>query len=398
MKQLFYILFSRCISRKAAGPPGVGKTSCIRAAISDLKREQTEGTMPLFDFVSLNGMEMRNPSEAYSKFLENICRSEKTYNPDAARKQLIKYFEKPNSESQHSRIIVLLLDEIDYLVTPQEDILYDFFNWPVTSRSVGAPFHLVLIGISNTLDLLDRLHHRVQSRIGPNHLSFAAYNANQTVAILTAKITQASPIYTVFKEDAILYASKKTSMASGDIRKAFHICKTAAELVLEQQDAVGGTNSNPVVMVKDVVAAVQKSTSSAEFKRIEQCAPFEALFLLSLAVLRKSTGIKGKGFDVEEIITKTEHLAKSSGNELYLPPPNFRETLELINRLADCQLVSIEAPEKLASISFRSVSSGCGGHWPMVYTDAEDTTLIMAFKNTPHGKLAAKYLGANSGH
>ncbi|GAX09731.1 origin recognition complex subunit 1 [Fistulifera solaris] len=376
-----------------AGPPGVGKTSCIRAAIGDLKQDQREGLVSSFDFVSLNGMEMRNPNEAYTRFLEQICRDGKRHTADAARKQLARYFEKAKSESQEPRVIVLLLDEIDYLVTPKEEVLYDFFNWPATSRSVGAPFNLVVIGISNTLDLLDRLHHRIQSRIGKNHLPFQSYNVTQTVAILSAKISQASPLYKVFQDDAILFASKKTSMASGDIRKAFHICQAAAEIVLDREEKSTG---NPVVMVKDVVAAVQKTTSSAEFKSIVQCAPFEALLLISLAVLRKNTGIKSKGFDLEELITKMEHLAKSSGDELYLPPPNLKETLGIVSRLSCSQLINVGRPERFTSVSFRSVVSGCGGYWPLVYTEAEDTTLIQAFKNTPHAKLVNKYLVANS--
>jgi origin recognition complex subunit 1 len=376
-----------------AGPPGVGKTSCIRAAVGDLKQDQREGLISSFDFVSVNGMEMRNPNEAYTRFLEQICRDGKRHSAETARKQLARYFEKSKTESQETRVVVLLLDEIDYLVTPKEEVLYDFFNWPATSRSVGAPFHLVVVGISNTLDLLDRLHHRIQSRIGKNHLSFQSYNATQTVAILSAKVSQASPFYKVFQDDAILFASKKTSMASGDIRKAFHICQTAAEIVLDREEKNTG---NPLVMVKDIVAAVQKTTSSAEFKSIVQCAPFEALLLISLAVLRKNTGIKSKGFDLEEILTKMEHLAKSSGDVMYLPPPNLKETLGLVSRLSCSQLIAVGTPERFTSISFRSAVSGCGGFWPLVYTEAEDITLIQAFKNTPHAKLVNKYLGANS--
>ena len=75
-----------------------------------------------------------------------------------------------------------------------------------------------------------------------------------------------------------------------------------------------------------LVAAVSFSTS------------FEALLLIALAALRRTTGREVGGFDVQDILVKMEAIASASGDPEYSPPPAFGETLELINRLGEVRL------------------------------------------------------------
>lgn len=114
----------------------------------ELKNEQYQGNLPEFNFVSINGMECRSPYDAYVQFWEEL-RREKLTSKDAIC-ELENYFcgegEKTNA------VIVLLIDEIDYLNTSKETVLYNFFDWPL--RATRA--RLVVIGISNTIDLPGR--------------------------------------------------------------------------------------------------------------------------------------------------------------------------------------------------------------------------------------------------
>ncbi len=51
------------------------------------------------------------------------------------------------------------MDEIDRLVTKDQDVLYKLFEWPTMERST-----VVLIGIANALDLTDRVLPRLKAK------------------------------------------------------------------------------------------------------------------------------------------------------------------------------------------------------------------------------------------
>ena len=60
---------------------------------------------------------------------------------------------------------VVLMDELDQLVTPKQDVVYNFFNWPTL---VGSK--LVVIAVANTMDLPERvMTGRVRSRLGKSN-------------------------------------------------------------------------------------------------------------------------------------------------------------------------------------------------------------------------------------
>lgn len=146
----------------------------------------------------------------------------------------------------------------------------------------------------------------------------------------------------VFDNDAVIFASRKTATVSGDVRKAFHTCRSAAEMVLTRFKDGGkatGPTSNPealkVVRIPDVQRVSREASDSADAKAVGHSTPFEALLIVSLASLSRSTGRESKGFDVEEIMAKMEGIAGALGEKQYTPPPRLEETLFLMSRLAD---------------------------------------------------------------
>ena len=127
---------------------------------------------------------------------------------------------------------------------------------------------------------------------------------------------------------------------SGDIRKAFQICRGAAELVLrrsedETENRQKSAKSYPTVHISDIQQASRESFDSALVTAVSFSTPFQALVLVSLASLCRTTGREVGGFDITDIITKMESIVGSVGDPQYAPPPSFGETLQLLNRLAE---------------------------------------------------------------
>jgi origin recognition complex subunit 1 len=375
-------------------PKGVGKTACIRAAICELRHEQAAGQFPDFEFVALNCMEMRHPFEAYVRLWRRLSAAEKALSAESAASCLELMFsgKRKSSELKRNRPIVVLLDEIDYLVTRKQTVLYNFFDWPVRSCETGSTRKLIVIGVSNTLNLPERLHPRVQSRIGSNRIFFKSYNVNESLAILKSKLVQASPNYSVFDEDATLFAAKKTAALSGDIRKAFNICREAAELVLnDTQKHRSYENLRPVVHIKDVLRVSRESSNTAHARAAKCSSPHEVLVMIAIASLSKTTGRELGGFDTLEITVKVKSIASTTGSTMYYPPPDTMEILTILSELEAADLVTL-CTTRNSSMSYRSSLAGCGGTWPLASLSIDDQTLYNALKKTQHDDLASKYL------
>jgi hypothetical protein len=57
---------------------------------------------------------------------------------------------------------IVLMDELDQLMTTKQDVVYNFFNWPTLANS-----KLIVLAVANTMDLPERaMTGKVRSRLG----------------------------------------------------------------------------------------------------------------------------------------------------------------------------------------------------------------------------------------
>lgn len=142
----------------------------------------------------------------------------------------------------------------------------------------------------------------------------------------------------IFEDDAILLASKKTAGLSGDIRKAFQICRAAAHLVIRNweadKDNRASQSEHPTVRISDVQKASLETFNITTLTAVSFCSSFQALLLISIASLRRTTGREGS-FDIQDIMMKMDAVAGASGDPQYCAPPSFSETIQLLNNLAE---------------------------------------------------------------
>ena len=136
------------------------------------------------------------------------------------------YAEVKQKAKENGGIVILVLDEIDALVTKAgDDILYHLtsLNSDLENSKIS------IIGISNDVKFTSWLDPRVKSRLGEESLAFAPYNAPQIEEILYERSKIA------FKENVVeplvvSYCSSKAAQEHGDVRKALDLLRISAEL------------------------------------------------------------------------------------------------------------------------------------------------------------------------
>jgi cell division control protein 6 len=132
---------------------------------------------------------------------------------------------------QRKTSYVVTLDEVDHLLELDIELFYNIFEWSLQEAS-----GLVLVGIANALDLTDRFLPRLKARgLKPQLLPFLPYNATQISSVITSKLKALLPAGSTqlpfIHPTAIIFLSKKVAAQSGDLRKAFDICRRAIDLI-----------------------------------------------------------------------------------------------------------------------------------------------------------------------
>ncbi len=207
--------------------PGTGKTATVTGVIKKLKEEKNLD----FQFVPVNAMKLNHPNDIFSEIVYQLDLKHKKNSPIVTGSAvtsvdlLDSFFSsqrKPTAGG--SEWVVMLLDEIDYLVTKSQTVCYKLFDWPSFANS-----RLIVIAISNTMDLPERLIPRVASRLGMARLNFLTYNAEQIWRVIMQRLEDADAV-DLFDDSAIQLCSMKVAVSSGDLRKALHILRRAMEL------------------------------------------------------------------------------------------------------------------------------------------------------------------------
>jgi origin recognition complex subunit 1 len=110
-----------------------------------------------FIFVEINGMKVTDPHQSYSLLWEAL-RGDRV-SPSHALELLEREFSTP---SPRRVPCVVLMDELDQLVTKNQSVMYNFFNWPGLRHS-----RLIVLAVANTMDLPERtLSNKISSRLG----------------------------------------------------------------------------------------------------------------------------------------------------------------------------------------------------------------------------------------
>jgi Cdc6-like AAA superfamily ATPase len=269
-----------------SGVPGTGKTATVYEVVRRLRRERTEQKKESFRFVEINGMSLPDPSFAFSVLHEEL--SGRYTTPQKAADALDRHF---STYAELRRCCVLLLDEVDLLVTRKQNVLYKLLDWPTYPYS-----RLIVIAIANTMDLPEQLLPRLGSRLGLQRVSFQPYNTQHIQRIVSVRLGGIP----AFDADAVEICARKVASVSGDLRRALEICRRASEIAEERCSAARASRAAALgaspgeapsaaapppqhVAIQDVLDAVKDMSASSNERNIQQQPLHSRLALCVLA-------------------------------------------------------------------------------------------------------------------
>ena len=330
-----------------AGMPGTGKTASVKTIINILESEVKEaqkkrndkalegnGIIP-FRTLFLSGINYPNLSNVFKIIYRFI------FNKEKDKMNIKNYIFRLNSFFSHRKKynknktlidptnshILLIIDEVDILINTSQSLLYNIFNWTTYDYS-----RLIVITISNTLDLPNRLLPKIQSRMGSNIIMFKPYNKDELRIIIQDRGIDLK----LFSEDAIRLSCVKVAAINGDLRRVFHIFLKAKEI----NSLNNYKKKNKELVSKyDILNAWDELYSSNISKIISSLHIFEKIIIATiLSTIKEQNHTKinlGDLYDKKDIFIQKYN--ESSGNEFEI---TWEEYKKIIYNLIQLKLVN----------------------------------------------------------
>lgn len=317
-----------------SGTPGTGKTATVREVVGALNAAVLEDSLDDFNFVEINGMKVTDPHQSYSLLWEALKGDR--VSPAHALGLLEHEFSHP---SPRRVPCVVLMDELDQLVTKNQSVMYNFFNWPALRHS-----RLIVLAVANTMDLPERtLSNKISSRLGLTRITFPGYTHTQLMQIITSRLEGVPG--NIVDPDAIQFAARKVAAVSGDARRALDICRRAVEMAEntqhqhqskddDEQDSMEATTpskkgrSKPStsaatrtqdkerplarVTIGTIKQAINEATSSPISQHLRSLPLASKLFLAALLARSRRTGVAE--CTLADILGEAKRIADVSEN------------------------------------------------------------------------------------
>ncbi|XP_057536355.1 cell division control protein 6 homolog B-like [Amaranthus tricolor] len=204
------------------GCPGTGKTMVMEKVKQSLLSWSNEAELEQPDVLFMNCTSLTKSFDIFTKIHQKIQPEKKISGSTTALKHIQNLYAQ---ERGSEKMMLLVIDELDYLITRDREVLHELF------MLTTLPFsRCILIGIANAIDLADRFLPRLQSlNCKPSILTFRAYSKDQIQKILQDRLEDLP--YLVFHPQALELCSRKVAAATGDMRKALSVCRSAIEIL-----------------------------------------------------------------------------------------------------------------------------------------------------------------------
>ncbi|KAI0562308.1 cell division control protein 6 CDC6 [Gracilaria domingensis] len=221
------------------GTPGTGKTFTVTKVINHLRTATPSQVIDLtsdsesfsddmqcsplqFQNVWVNCANLQKPSHLYDRIAHSLNLS----TSDVTARTAIQ-----NYASSCNQPVLVVLDEVDFLTSRDQMLLYTAFEWPHIPSS-----QFTVIGIANSIDLPVRLLPWLRAAgCMPCVLCFKPYASDALQSIVAQRLQACSGAG--LDHIAVMLAAKKVAAASGDARLMLDVCNEAKARLCEQPDA-----------------------------------------------------------------------------------------------------------------------------------------------------------------
>ncbi|EGG17008.1 hypothetical protein DFA_07989 [Cavenderia fasciculata] len=320
-----------------SGQPGTGKTLTALNRINSIpKRKCTT----LF----FNCMGMQDPANIYTELHNTLCKPKKKKTP--GQSEMVSKIQQTICDPEESKMFCVILDEVDSLISRHNTVIYKLFEWPFEEDS-----KLILIGIANDLDLLEKSMPRLSKKQKkPAHLNFEAYKSDQIYQILKNRIESVTDDYEdAFQDEALQFIAKRIEKRRGDIRLALEICRTALEQkrIEFREDPSKLPESGSICTLDDVSKIMDSYFDNSFPDTIIQLPLHSQLLLISLL-----------SCPLEMIFTILHQNYISNCKSINIKPVNKNEFFDVFSSVSSCGLVNIQDVNK--EETKRKVSLVCG--------------------------------------
>ncbi|XP_020098207.1 cell division control protein 6 homolog [Ananas comosus] len=244
-------------------------------------------------------------------------------------------------------MIVIVVDEMDYLITKDRAVLHDLF------MLTTFPFsQCILIGIANAIDLADRFLPKLESlNCKPLVINFRAYSKDQILKIIQQRLMVLG--YDVFQPLALEFCARKVAAASGDMRRALGVCRSAIEVLEEElRDPLKQGQCN-IVTFDHMDIALSKAFKSAVVDTIHSLPQHQQIILCAIVNLFRQ--FKKNATTIGELNRSYLQICKSA----HVPAAGTLEFTNMCTVLNDQGLLKLgkSKEEKLKRVTLQIDSS-----------------------------------------
>ncbi|KAF5740602.1 origin of replication complex subunit 1B-like [Tripterygium wilfordii] len=230
------------------------------------------------------------------------------------------------------RPCILLIDELDLLVTRNQSVLYNILDWPTKPHS-----KLIVIAIANTMDLPEKLLPRISSRMGLHRLCFGPYNYQQLQEIILSRLNGID----AFEKAAIEFASRKVGPLNTLTIQTVTVFFLRGDWVTKLL-YLNTFSEKCIVGMSEVEAAIQEMFQAPHIQVMKSCSKMSKVFLTAMVHELYKTGMGETTF--EKLAMTISCICTSNGQAF--PAVNlvnvelFYVNLELVTGCKNCSSIS----------------------------------------------------------